>query len=541
MLILGLSVPLLAVAPAEAAVASDPGIVSSTQLAVIGITLVMFGSAYLAARTARRNPLRGVLPIRSDLIEVDLLDIPKASDQDPRIVSTLEKALLFVLVGYAILDRGFAWFHVPGTPLFLGEIVLALAALAMMSTRAPMLAAFKLSPALKVLAVWMAWGAVFLILQMPTYGLDAIRDSAIWYYGSVAAIALFLMLSDPSRFGTWAALYLKFIPFLLLWFPIAVAGDTILGAGAPYVPDSSVPLFTHRFGNIAVHSAMALGFIWLVDRNWGRLSSTQRITYSSMAVLGIGLAGFQNRGGFISASIGIIVMLMFMRQRKAELVLAVGTVAVILATAAVITDVSIPISNKREISAAQFIDNLGSVVDPDSAESRQQKTTQWRLELWTAVLDDVVTQHPISGFGPGPDLGERYGVEGGGEVKLRNPHNSHLGVMARMGLVGFAIWALLWITWAFQLLLLRSHLMRRGRIVEGNLAAWIVVSALMMLVNSVFDPTLEGPQVAFWLWTIFGIGVAMPIAYTGLAGDLGSKVGAWIGADAGPSGHASTR
>lgn len=541
MLVLGLSVPLLAAAPARAAVTSDPGIAPSTQLAVVGVTLAMFGSAYLAARTARRNPLRGVLPIRADLIDVDLLDLPRTSDPVPELVSTLEKAILFVLVGYAVLDRGFAWFHVPGTPLFLGEIVLALAALAMMSTRAPMLAVFKRSPGLKVLAVWMAWGAVFLVLQVPIYGLDAIRDSAIWYYGSVAVITLFLMISGPSRFGRWAGLYLKVIPFLLLWFPIAVAGDTLLGAGPPYVPDSSVPLFTHRFGNIAVHSAMALGFIWLVDRNWGRLSSTQRITYSSLAVVGIALAGFQNRGGFISASIGILVMLMFMKQRKAELLLAVGTVAVILATAAVITDVRIPISNKREISAAQFIDNLGSVVDPNSGESRQQRTTQWRLELWTAVLDDVVTQHPISGFGPGPDLGERYGVAGGGEVKLRNPHNSHLGVMARMGLVGFAIWASLWITWAFQLLLLRGHLMRRGRIVEGNLAAWLVVSALMMLVNSVFDPTLEGPQVAFWLWMIFGIGVAMPIAYTGLAGDLGSKAGVRIGASTEPSDTASKR
>ena len=30
-----------------------------------------------------------------------------------------------------------------------------------------------------------------------------------------------------------------------------------------------------------------------------------------------------------------------------------------------------------------------------------------------------------------------------------------------------------------------------------------------ILVNAIFDPTLEGPQVAWWLWGILGLGVAI--------------------------------
>ena len=30
----------------------------------------------------------------------------------------------FLLAGYMLIGRSFAWFHIPGTPLFVGEIVL---------------------------------------------------------------------------------------------------------------------------------------------------------------------------------------------------------------------------------------------------------------------------------------------------------------------------------------------------------------------------------------------------------------------------------
>jgi hypothetical protein len=59
--------------------------------------------------------------------------------------------------------------------------------------------------------------------------------------------------------------------------------------------------------------------------------------------------------------------------------------------------------------------------------------------------------------------------------------------------------------------------MHRGKSVEAGLAVWLLVSALMMLINAVFDPTVEGPQVGFWLWLMFGIGAAMSLFYGGFA------------------------
>jgi sulfite exporter TauE/SafE len=47
------------------------------------------------------------------------------------------------------------------------------------------------------------------------------------------------------------------------------------------------------------------------------------------------------------------------------------------------------------------------------------------------------------------------------------------------------------------------------------MGAWLVASAAMVLINAIFDPTLEGPQVAVWLWLIFGLGTALPLLYSG--------------------------
>ena len=508
---------ILAAVPVHAAdseARTDP----ATQLTMVVVTLAAFAGAALAARTARRNPGSGTPMFDDALLDTPLLDTSAVDVKEPPVVSSFERVFLIVLASYALFDRAFAWIHVPGTPLFVGEITLAFGALAMMATRAPVARAFRSSAAMRVLGAWMVWGVVFMILQLPSYGIDTIRDSAIWYYGAVAILVVFLLLSDPSRFGRWADSYMRFMPILLVWSLVAMVMVVLFSGGPPYVPDSRVSIFAHRFGNIAVQAAMVLGFIWLVDRARGRLTVTQRNVYTGIAIVAILIVGFQNRGGMVAATIGIALMIAFMQKWRGELILAMGALVIVLATFAIVSDVSISLSGGREISAAQMMDNIGSIIDPSSGGSRQQTTTQWRLDLWTAVLDDVITEHPVAGFGPGPDLGARYGVSTNDETPLRNPHNSHLSVVARMGLVGFALWGVLWIGWTFQLMLLRRRLLQRGRTVEAGLTAWLIISAIMILTNAIFDPTLEGPQVSFWLWTVFGVGLAMPLVYSGIAG-----------------------
>jgi len=489
---------------------SAPG--AAFNWAVLALTVAAFAGAGFAGWRATTKPV----PLGDGyLLETDLLDVNLPLRPEARLVGIFETMLLLLLAMYIVFDRAAAWIHVPGTPIFIGELTIVTGLAAMASMRLPIGKAVRMSPALKALVFFMGWGLVLLMLAISRYGLDAIRDSALWYYGLGALLVTFLLISNPGRLGRWLALYRKVMPWVLLWYPVAIVLNVTASEFGPRIPFSTVPVVSHKIGNIAVFTAIFLAYVWLVDGEDRVYSKTKRTVLTSGGILVILLAGVQNRGGLVAAAVGLMITIVVMKRRRSEFGFVVGGVVVVTLTLALISNVSIPLFEGREISAEQLITNVGSIIDPASGSARETGTTQWRLDIWGRVFEDVVADSPISGFGPGPDLGELYGFGGGQEISLRNPHNSHVGVLARMGFVGIIAWAALWTVWTMQLLLLRHRLNRRGRRSEGAMAAWLVTAAVMILVNAVFDPTLEGPQVAIWLWVLFGIGTALPLLYAG--------------------------
>jgi len=478
---------------------------------VLGITIASFAGAAIAGWQAwHRSPETN----RDGLLRTNLLDpdIPLVSE--PPVVGFFETMLLIVLGIYLFFDRAGAWIHIPWTPIFIGELLIAVGLIAVASMRVPLGRAIRKSPALKALSLWMGWGAFLLVLGVGRYGVVAVRDSALWYYGLSALFITFLLLSNAGRLGRWLELYRRVMPYALAWFPIAVVLN-VVGDNGPMLPFTNVPFVSHKSGNIAVLTAIFLAYIWLVDGEAKTYSDTQRRILTSGGILILLFTGIQNRGGMVAAAFGLLIAVMLMKRRRSEFGLVmVGTVVVVF-TLALVSNVSVPLFGDRSISAEQFIANVTSVVDRSAGSSRETSTTAWRLDLWGRVLNDVTEDSPIMGYGPGPDLGEIYGIGGLGKETLRNPHNSHIGILARMGFVGIVMWAGLWTVWVVQLLLLRQRLLAQGRRSEAAVSAWLVVTAAIVLTNAIFDPTLEGPQVAVWLWTFFGLGAALPLLYSG--------------------------
>lgn len=485
-------------------------------IVVIAIAACLVGAWGIARRLQRalpRAPLAGEYD--APVVEADLLALEQPATGEPRVVRIFEIAFIGVLAGYAFFDRGFAWIHLPGTPLFVGELTLLLGAVAMFSHPTPVLAAIRRSPALKMLGAFMAWGLALLALLGTAYGVDAIRDSVLWYYGAVAILAVFLLISDPSRVRRWAAGFATVIPWLIGWLFVAVILDSVLGSGPIFVPDSRVSVFSHSAGNSGVLAVVCLAFIWLVDRDGRYFTPMTRLVLTSAGGALLLFVSLKNRGGFVAGAIGIILILVWMRRDRFALTVTLVGTGALLASIALVSQFSVALFGAREVSVEQFTENIMSIVDPDAGGHRQTSTTEWRLELWQNVLADVNSQFPITGYGPGPDLGRIYNVTTNPDVPLRNPHNSHVGVVARMGWVGFGMWILLWGVWALLLLDLRSRLTRRGRFPEAGLVALPVIGAAMMLVNAFFDPSIEGPQVGFPLWFLFGLGAVLQLLYHG--------------------------
>ena len=101
----------------------------------------------------------------------------------------------------------------------------------------------------------------------------------------------------------------------------------------------------------------------------------------------------------------------------------------------------------REFSAEQLVANVVSFGD-EGSPGNLDGTVKGRQELWSLILDKQVADNRLAdGSGFGQNLAADVGVYDEGKETLRNPHNSHLHIMARMGLVGLSLWIALWVGW----------------------------------------------------------------------------------------------
>src|SRR4051794_17093444 len=95
-------------------------------------------------------------------------------------IAVFHGALVGLLIGYAFLGKGFAYFGLP--PLYVGEMCLALAAVATLYS----IRQARFSLPLLFLVLFMAWGLVRTVPYIGTYGLFAVRDGVTWEYGLFA-------------------------------------------------------------------------------------------------------------------------------------------------------------------------------------------------------------------------------------------------------------------------------------------------------------------------------------------------------------------
>jgi O-antigen ligase len=115
----------------------------------------------------------------------------------------------------------------------------------------------------------------------------------------------------------------------------------------------------------------------------------------------------------------------------------------------------------------------------------------------------------FSGRGFGPILAFEYGIEGprpDGVAPLRSAHNSHLTILARNGLLGLTLWVLGWLVWIRYVVRWGLRRGRGGWTASAALCALVLAAAAGFLVNAYFDPMLNGPRGASWIWSLMALG-----------------------------------
>lgn len=418
-------------------------------------------------------------------------------------------AFLLVLGGYLFLDKAFAWLHIPGIPVFAGEALLITGVYTVISKRLPLIPIASSTPSTRILSLFLVLGTLRLIWDFPIWGVSAARDGALFYYALIALLTAAYFQSSPRSLDLFTSSYGKVLPAFLIWAPIAMFLSAALGQSVPLIPDSSTSMLAFKPGNLTIHIAAGIAFIWLVQppNSPRQLMSARLLTALGLAGLVVGSA--VNRGGGIGALL-ILVGVIALSPHRVKTFYSWTSLFALLLLLAFAIDLKIDLG-RREVSLDQLASNLESVVNPTEADRELSGTVQWRLEFWRKISDETLLgQKWLTGWGFGPNLAELYGFNtapAGTDEGLRSAHNSHMSVLGRTGLPGLLLWLIFWVTWYTSAGHSARLLRRYGAHRDGMLLAWTVVVTSGFLLAAVFDPMLESPQVAVWVWFIVGLGM----------------------------------
>lgn len=407
------------------------------------------------------------------------------------------------LACYALLGKGFAYLGWP--PLFVGELLLAFGCIALITARR--LSALLRSRIGKCLIVFTVWQAICAVPYIGTYGIDTLRDSAIWGYSTFAWITAALVLKLPGFVDCMVGRYRSFAQWFAVLGPCAWLATFYLADTLPRIGGTSITIPLVKGGDYCVHLAGALAFF---------VSGVAPIgPWFPLLIFADAVLGLSGRGGLVSfaAAVTITGLLSARFEKWALVALSILVLLVVMGVADF--HVSVP-GTARELSLDQLNDGFNSLIG-DSGRRDLEGTKNWRFTWWKEIVDYTFGgPYFWMGKGYGVNLAQSDGFQPGTyEDPLRSPHNSHLTMLARSGVPGLALWTGLQIVWAASMFIAHKQAKRLGLSRWGALFAWMLAYWMGFEVCAAFDVFLEGPMAGIPFWSLFGFGWGARILFEG--------------------------
>ena len=411
-----------------------------------------------------------------------------------------------VLLGYAMIGKGFAYLGLP--PLFISEIAL-FAGLVVVLRSGCLIAALATLPSL-VLAATMTWVLLRTLPFVGVYGFDALRDSVAIMYGGFAFVIIALLLEDGRRINTIIRYYGAFLKIYVPAIPFLFAFNHHLADYIPDVPGTTVRLLWIAPSEVGVHLAGAAVFVLVGFRK-------ATLLWIVLLVAALAMVSALSRGGMLAFALPVMfATLVLVKWSQVVTVLVAGS-AIFVAAYAVETSFTeyreARSSEERSISTHQIVDDVVSIVGRSGEQTEGTKT--WRLDWWNVIAKDTL-------YGPNFWTGRGFGLNladadrmrtDHGVPALRSPHNVHMTLLARAGVPGVALWALLLASWFAMLTNAALTARRRGQADWARLFLFVGCYVMSIIINATFDVTLEGPMQGVWFWCLIGFGIGSVMVY----------------------------
>jgi hypothetical protein len=422
--------------------------------------------------------------------------------------------LFMTLAGFLALNYGFAnWVVlVFGLRIPLGHALALIALLLSLPGNWKKAILFLKEPAVLAFIGLTLLAMGHLIFDLKRYGGYAARDA------SFLAESVFLLLGF-----LWAQnekdreLFLRGLlgVFLITFFYAltAVRADVIMAVS----PVSGVFQRVSIFGNYCfIVFPLQVGALFFI------LVAPQMTRWSLrslwvLAILQIGwMFYFQHRSSYVTLIVIVVLVLALEGIRKTMHICALhaGGFVTLIAVASLLGIWGISLMGRNGDIGVGFYMKQIKTFNP-KINMERVTTADWRLKIareavehWLATPTTTVVGE---GFGrpltslevPGLSIADTFQKL---KITVRQPHNIHLTILARLGLVGFAIW--LYIQARFVFLFVRSLRKKKKDSFEYELALWLFLFFITGIILASFQPWIEWPFGAIPFFIVLGFALA---------------------------------
>jgi len=406
------------------------------------------------------------------------------------------------LSGYIVLNYGFAnvALRIGGLPVILGHaLMFAGLTFALLDRRSSMVSALR-DPAILSLAGLILLSVIHLCFDVPRYGLMAFRDASLHLEGVFILTGWLWGTEEPVRKALTKWLFAVFVANLLCSFTFPWAESI-----TAWSPKSGIFLVVPIFGSYGTTApyllAGALFCLW-VARDAIKLPNWVFWVLALGQVLGLAL--LQARSMYVAIPV-VFVMLIFLRQpsRAAGLAaLVTGSLVVLVLGVSLGIEVQGRIGPVRPGFLEEHAESLFLVPGSPAVGSINDRE-KWTTDLWARVTSS--TTNLLVGEGFGLPLIDFQTPEG---VPVRQPHNTSLSVLARLGLVGMLPWTL------FHLCIIGRFLRtlrRRGSFDKqsSSLVLWLLMFYVTIMLTTSVQPLLEFSYGAIPFYFLMGFALRL--------------------------------
>ena len=393
------------------------------------------------------------------------------------------RAYLLVMTLYVFLNKGVAYTYLVEALWLFGILLL------LMHRKKVELIWNKTT---KLVLFFIVISFVYIIRGFTKYDIiDLIRDSFIFQYGWFVFI---LFLFKEKLEIIWETLF-----FIYKWLPFVALLNFILQYFVPFfetvAPFGGIPILLYKNGDMGVQLLIST---LLLLYSFENKTLKWRVLLSLVIALDFLILASYSRSGIVAFLASMLCFIYFNKdiQLQSRVRLLIKYLPIILL---VVTPIYINIKvaenfQGRAVGLEQIKNNFSSIVG-GTTDATSENNVVWRLVWWAKIIDYSLSS---PNFFIGKGLGMNLATDDDIitlDDSLRSPHNFHLNIMSRFGVLLFMIW----MYFLIQLLkpLFKKQLQGKRLLIGCILLAF--------LLNASFDVFLEGPMGAFPFWTWLGL------------------------------------